>query len=122
MNNVNRIKSKVEQIERLVSEIKQELESLAQEKPAEAVKIRRKEIIPPDEELKLEHEKLFNDFMNQDQQKINEFISGKSKNYLKSFCKVNNLPLDTTKLSKDKIAAEVIQWMAQRKAISQKIT
>ena len=119
---MDRIKSKVEQIERLVSELKQELENLAQEKPREAVKIRKKEIIPPDEELKLEHEKLFSDFMNQDHKKINEFVTGKSKNYLKSFCKVNNLPLDTTKLSKEKISAEVIQWMAQRKAISQKIT
>jgi hypothetical protein len=129
MNDVNRLITKVAQVERLLSEVQKQLLEIheeldAQEKKAQAnlAKEPTPEEIPPEEILRSEYEGLFQAFMNNNTQEIRDFIKGKSKNYLKSFCKINNLPMDTTKTSKDKIADETLQWMRQRKAIGHKPT
>lgn len=120
MNRIDRVKAKIEQIERLLAEVKDELETLGKESQSQPKKIRTQESLPSEEELQAEYAKLYQEFVAKNSKVIEEFIKGKSKIYLKGFCKANNLPLDTTKVSKDRIADEVMQWMAQRKAITKK--
>ena len=67
-------------------------------------------------------EKLYEEFVVKNFKSIKEFINGRSKIYLKAFCQANRLPIDTAKVSKDRIVDEVMRWMAQRKAISKKVT
>ncbi|MGQ9458116.1 MAG: hypothetical protein ACUVS5_07505 [Anaerolineae bacterium] len=124
MNRVEIIKRKIEQIESLLAEIKGELEVLGKEGETKPRKQRRvKEGLPSDEELQLEYNKLYQEFITSNSRVVvEEFIKGKSKAYLKAFCRANALTVDTTKVSKDKIADVVIQWLAQRKAITQKAT
>jgi len=123
MNRIDSIKVKVERIENLLAEIKRELETLSKEEDIKRVKQRRtKETLPSDEELRSEYDRLYQEFIASNSKAVEEFIKGKSKAYLKAFCKANNLPVDTTKVSKDGIVDIVLQWMAQRKAITQKTT
>ena len=120
MNRIERIKAKIDQMGKLLIEVKDELETLGKESPSLPKKIRKEEPLPPQEHLQAEYGRLYKEFMANNANGIKDFIKSKSKAYLKAFCKTNNLPLDTTKVSKDKIADEVIQWMAQRKAITMK--
>lgn len=123
MNKVEIVKKKIEQIESLLAEIKGELEALSKEDETKPRKQRQaEEVLPSDEELRLEYDKLYQEFITSNSRVVvvKEFIKSKSKAYLKAFCRANNLPVDTTKVSKDRIADVVIQWMAQRKAITQR--
>lgn len=123
MNKVEIVKKKIEQIESLLAEIKGELEALSKEDETKPRKQRQaEEVLPSDEELRLEYDKLYQEFITSNSRVVvvEEFIKSKSKAYLKAFCRANNLPVDTTKVSKDRIADVVIQWMAQRKAITQR--
>lgn len=122
MDRINAIKAKLEKIESLLFEIKSELEILSKEADSKPKKPIKEEILPSDEELKSEYNGLYQEFIKSNLNCIHEFIEGKSKVYLKNFCRANNLPIDTTKASKNKIAEVVMQWMAQRKAITQKAT
>jgi len=123
MNRVNLIRSKIEQIEKLLIEVKNELEILGKESQFQPKKLQTEESLPSEQELKAEYEKLYEEFITKNSKDIiTEFVKGKNKIYLKAFCKANNLPLDTTKVSKERIADEVIQWMVQRKAITKKAT
>jgi hypothetical protein len=120
MNSIDRIRTKIEGIEKLLTEVKIELEVMSKETKPHQQKSTKNEPLPSMEDLRSEHEKLYEEFLARNFKAIEEFIKGKSKYYLKAFCKANNLPLDTTKVSKDGIAKEIIQWMAQRKAITKK--
>lgn len=122
MNEIDSIKAKIEQIENLLVEIKIKLETFGKKAEAKQVRTRADEPLPPDEHLRAEYENLYEQFIGTNSKAIEEFIRGKSKNYLKAFCKANSLPVDTTKVSKGDIAKEVFQWMAQRKAITKKAT
>jgi len=123
MKRVDTIKQKVERIEGLLAEIKKELEILSKEEQTKQRRQRRtEETLPSDEELRSEHDRLYQEFIATNSKAIKEFIKGKSKDYLRAFCKANNLPVDTTKASKDRIVDIVMQWMAQRKVITQKST
>lgn len=123
MNKIETIKKKMERIEELLAEIKSELEALSKEGEAKPKKQRQaEEVIPSDDELRLEYDRLYQDFIASSSRVVEEFIKGKSKTYLKAFCRANNLPVDTTKVSKAGIVDIVLQWMAQRKAITQKAT
>lgn len=122
MNKVEIIKKKIDQIEGLLVEIKGELETLSKENEPRPRRQQAEEILPSDEELRLEYDRLYQEFVVSNSRAIEEFIQGKSKIYLKAFCRVNNLPIDTTKVSKSRIVDIVMQWMAQRKAITQKAT
>lgn len=118
MKNKNLIKEKIDQIERLLIEIKSELEIINDVSQFQSKKIPVIENFPSDEEMRSQYEKLYNEFITKNSDVIKEFIKQKGKSYLKVFCKANNLPLDTTKLSKEKIVDVVMQWMVQRKAIT----
>jgi hypothetical protein len=122
MNKIDNIKAKIEQIESLLAVIKNELETLSKEGKVKPKKSHTEEPLPSEEELRAEYEKLYEAFIFTNPKAIEEFIKGKSKNYLRVFCKANNLPVDTTKVSKEGIAKEVFQWMVQRKAITKKAT
>ena len=116
-----KVKAKIEQIERLLSEVKTEIESLGMAEQTSTINATSSVApVPSEKELQHEFEKLYEAFEIKNIEAIKLFIKGKDKNYLKFFCRANSLPLDTTKISKDSIAEEVIQWMAQRKAITQK--
>lgn len=123
MDKIDRLKKKIEQIEALLVEIKSELEALSKEgeiKLNKQLQTETETTIPSNDELRLEYDRLYQDFIASNTRAIEEFIKGKSKTYLKNFCRANNLPVDTTKISKTRIVDIVLQWMAQRKAITQK--
>lgn len=123
MNKLETIKKKIEQIEELLAEIKGEVESLSQEHTPRQTKAQQTvEVLPSDEELRSEYDRLYQDFVSLHSGTVEDFIKSKSKDYLKAFCRANNLPVDTTKVSKARIVEVVLQWMAQRKAITQKTT
>ncbi|HXF68874.1 MAG TPA: hypothetical protein VNK89_03630 [Thermoflexus sp.] len=123
MNRLEIIKRKIEQVEELLAEIKREVEALSKENESRQTKTRQpEEVLPSDEELRSEYDRLYQDFISSGSGAVEEFIKSKSKTYLKAFCRANNLPVDTTKVSKARIVDVVLQWMAQRKALTQKIT
>lgn len=123
MNTFDHIRKNIEQIEKLLSKVRADLETLSKEKASELKKPAEKiEKLPSEEELQQEYEKLYEEIIRGNPNAIEEFIKSKTKTYLKAFCKANNLPIDTTKVSKDEIVKEVTQWMAQRKAITKKAT
>lgn len=119
MKRINTIKTKIEKIEKLFLEVKSELEIVCKEMEQPSKKPRTQGVIlPTDTELREEFERLYKQFIAGNSRAVVEFIKSKSKNYLKVFCKANNVPVDTTKVSKEGIIAEVTQWYAQRKAIT----
>lgn len=123
MNKIRLIKKKIEQIEGLLFEITNELEAFDKEIEGKRMKQRyAEESIPSDEELRLEYDRLYQDYIASNVRAVEEFIKGKNKTYLKAFCRANNLVIDTSKESKNRIVDVVLQWMAQRKAITQKAT
>ncbi|MFN3284316.1 MAG: hypothetical protein ACK40Q_08820, partial [Pseudothermotoga sp.] len=104
MKRVDTIKKKIEQIEDLLAEIKGELEALSEKGEAKPKKQRQaEEVIPSYDELRLEYDRLYQDFIASNSRAVEEFIKGKSKTYLKAFCRANNLDVDTTKVSKSRI-------------------
>jgi len=123
MNRLETIKKKIEQVEELLIEIKGEVEALSKENESRQTKSRQpEEDLPSDDELRSEYDRLYQDFISSNSGAVEEFIKSKSKTYLKAFCRANNLPVDITKVSKAKIVDVVLQWMAQRKAITQRAT
>ncbi len=122
MNRINSIRAKIERIKSLLAEIVVELETLSKEGKAQVKKVHKEEPLPSEKELRTEYETLYKEFTGKGSKAIEEFIKAKSKIYLKAFCKANNLPVDTTKVSKDGIIKEIMQWFAQRQAITKKAT
>ncbi len=120
MEPIERIKEKILQIEKLLAEIRSELDLHSSSGTAIPVKISKIEQIPDSEILKNEYENLYREFAAGKQGVLINYIKTKSKLYLKAFCKVNSIPVDTTKVSKDKIIEELLQWMRQRQAITNK--
>lgn len=123
MSRLETIKKKIEQVEKLLTDIKGAVEALSKENESRKTKAGQPaEVLPSDEELRLEYDRLYQDFISSNSGVVEEFVKSKSKTYLKAFCRANNLPVDITKASKAKIVNVVLQWMAQRKAITQKTT
>jgi hypothetical protein len=142
MKSLDRSGAKIKEIEKLLAEVKDKLKKLPKEDlprqeswttentpvSREKSKAELKNEIPISESLlsesalRNEYERLYGQFTSRKFEPVRDFIRGKSKNYLKSFCKANNLPIDAAKASKDKIAEEVMQWMARRNAITKKFT
>ncbi|MBM3333717.1 hypothetical protein FJY63_03560 [Candidatus Sumerlaeota bacterium] len=120
MDTIGRVKTKISKIEKLVSELKVELETLASANQRQPTNVQTMEILPSEMALQSEYEKLYQQFIARNFDGIRIFLKKKSARYLTSFCRANRLPLDTTKLSKDKIADEIMQWMAQREVIAKK--
>jgi len=118
MNKIEKIKSQIEKLESIINEIKNELNNIS----TVSDNTPKKEIQIPEEDLHRDYELLFNKFLSGDVDFIRAFIKNKDKNYLKVFCKSNNLPVDISKASKDDIFNTVIQWFVQRKVILKKVT
>lgn len=120
MSNIDNIKRKVKQIERLLLEVKIELEKLDKEKPSKPKKSVEEEKLPSVEELKHEYEKLYDAISRDNISVMEEFIESKGKKYLKVFCEANNLPINISSVSKKGIVKEVSQSLLQRRAITKK--
>ena len=122
MSRIDRVKTKIQQIEKLMAEVKGEIEAIAKETQSQPKKVHAEELLPSEEQLREEYGRLYEEFMVRNFKAIEEFIKNKSKTYLKVFCRANNLPLDATKVSKVGIVDEVMKWMAQREVITKKAT
>lgn len=142
MKGIDQSRTKIKEIENLLAEVKERLKTLGKESKSRQEKtipepplfskeelekrleerISVMEILPSEEELQTEYEKLYEEFAAKNFRSIKEFINRKSKIYLKAFCKANKLPIDAAKVSKERIIEEVMQWIAQRKAITKKVT
>lgn len=140
MTGIDKSRTKIKEIEKLLAEIKDRLKTLSKESRSQQKRViteadlfSKEELekgheekiyarLPSEEELQTEYEKLYEEFVVKNFKSIKEFINRRSKIYLKGFCQANRLPIDTAKVSKDRIVDEVMRWMAQRKAISKKVT
>ena len=118
-NRIERIITKIERIEVLCAEVRAELQALKQETVTKARRTTKKEEIPSEAECKEEFNRLYELFLAGNAEAVEKFVMSKTKIYLKAFCKANDLPADTAKLAKKRIADEVLKWFAQRKAITQ---
>jgi hypothetical protein len=121
MKNIDNIRKKIGTIENLLQQIKSELDVISIEKPPQKKTVLKEEDLS-DELLKERYEKLYEKFTSGLNPEIADFIKSKSKKYLSSFCRANNVPVDANKKSKEFILNEVLQWFAQRKAITKKAT
>jgi len=118
VSSTDRINAKIDQIERLLAEIREQVKTVSKEGESQPRRVRGGGALPSDEVFRAEYERLYEEFIGRNLMAVEGFIKAKTKVYLQAFCKANNLPVDAAKLRKDKIASEVMQWMAQRKAIT----
>jgi hypothetical protein len=124
---------KLKDVDRLLSEVKAKIkelkkgEAIPYEKVAprakaatkiadRTVKHRKRAIQGID--LKAEYEELYQGFVSGKNDTIRDYIMGRDKEFLKEFCRVNNLPVDAARASKHIILEQVMLWMSRRKAIS----
>jgi uncharacterized protein Yka (UPF0111/DUF47 family) len=122
MDKKTRVLDKIAQIEKLIDEIKRDLTSLGEEQQVlPRKKMGKEEVIPSQEELRNLYEQFYEYFLVNRREEIIKAIEKKTKKFLASFCKANNLPIDGSKASKKKISEEVINWLSQRKAITKEV-
>ncbi len=109
----------MERIENLCAEVRAELDELSKELETQAKKGQRKEItLPTDKDCQEKFSHLYKEYLAGNSKAVEEFVNNNSKDYLKVFCKANNIPVDIKKVSKEQIAKEIVQRLAQRKAIT----
>lgn len=122
MSLFNKIENKISKIENLLNELKQDLDiiRIKVEKKSEK-KHPKSEVMPNVEELKALYDELYDLFMHGKHDEIMIALNQKSKKFLTAFCRANNLPIDSSKSSKKKIAEEVINWLSQRMAITKEV-
>ena len=121
MKSINKIISKIEKIEKLLIEVKEELKQITFEQKSEKKEAKREERNWDFKSLQSEFDNLYQKYIDKnDTSIVNDFVNEKDVVYLKDFCKANNISLDSKKVSKDKIAEEVLKWFGQRKAISKR--
>jgi len=120
MDKIERIQTKIEKIKILFVEVMNELNELKQEAEEDRSKKMPKDNVslPTEEECRMEYDRLFQEYLSGNPQAVKKFVAEKPKNYLKIFSKANNLSVDAQKASKERITKEIIQWLAQRKAIT----
>jgi len=123
MNRIEKIKLKIQKLDKLLTELKNEVQLLDNELQKKKNKrvIKKQKDIPSIDVLKSEYEDLYKLFLNQNSKVVNDFIASKDRVYLIELCKANNIVLDSSKRSQTKMAEEIIQWFVQRKAITKKI-
>ncbi len=121
MKSINKIIAKIEKIEKLLNEVKEELKLITSEQNPEKKETKKEERNLNHNSLQSEFDNLYQKYIAQnDSSIINDFVNEKDVLYLKDFCKANNISLDSKKVSKDKIANEILKWFTQRKAISKR--
>lgn len=113
--NKKAILKKIQQIESLLKEVKRELNA------REAKGQLKKMVETPKEKLIEEYDKLYSEYLLRGSDAVIDFVKNHKKDYLKIFCKANNLSV-TSKTPKRQIVEEIIRWFKQRKVITQKIT
>lgn len=121
MNKNQKLISKIEKIEKLLSEIKEEIKILESDDTELKEKPKKEKQTYAINYLREDFDNLYKEFIAKNSTVVNEFVNEKSIKYLKEFCRSNNISLDSTKTSKDKIANEIIQWFVRRKVISKRI-
>ncbi|HMN18192.1 MAG: hypothetical protein WA440_06500 [Ignavibacteriaceae bacterium] len=122
MKSLNKIISKIEKIEKLLNEVKEELKQITAEEVSEKKETKKEERNWDYKSLQSEFDNLYQRYINSNNTTIiNGFVNEKDVIYLKDFCKANNISLDSKKVSKDKIAEEILKWFSQRKAISKRL-
>lgn len=119
MSHISNIRKKIAAIESALGDLKSELDSLEQEKHASPTKPSRpKAVLPSQDELKEFYNSLYSKFVGGNSKETYDLLKAKSVAYLGAFCKVNQLPIDIKKVSKEEAISSIIQWLAQRKAIT----
>jgi DNA repair exonuclease SbcCD ATPase subunit len=118
---LSNIKAKLSKIEELIREIRNDLDDLGKEPTRSEIRKQPKQLPPDEGELRDAMEKLYQEFISGDHHQVQSFLSAQSKSYLAAFCKANSLSIDTTRQSKDQVVEQVMQWLAQRRAISKPI-
>ena len=119
MNQIDRIRAKIKQIETLCAEVMTQLESLEKAQDSQPKKPTKEETtLPTEADCLAEFDRLYQAYLAGNPSAVEEFVREKSKDYLRVFCKVNNLSVDTKRASKERVASEILQWLAQRKAIT----
>ena len=119
MRQYEKLFSKIEKIEKLLNELKGEINFVKTEEINTTDK-KEKPILTVDS-LKTDFDNLYLDFINKDSFVVGKFVNEKEFLYLKEFCKANNITLYSKKMSKEKIKNEIVRWFMQRKAISKRI-
>lgn len=119
MSHISIIRKKIAAIESALSELKSQLDALEQEKHASPTKPSRpKAQLPSQNELKEFYDTLYAKFVAGNSKEPYDLLKTRSVAYLAAFCKVNQLPIDIKKVSKEEAISSIIQWLAQRKAIT----
>ena len=118
---IKKIKNRIEKIEKLLAEIKKEVDNL--DTSPKATNKSRKREKPKFEREKLisDYKELYGKYLKSGPKIVKEFINSNKKVYIEMLCKANNLPIDAHNLSKDNIAKEIIGWMNQARVISSKV-
>lgn len=121
MKSLNKIISKIEKIEKLLNDVKEELRQITSEEVSEKKETKKEERNWDNKSLQSDFDNLYQKYIGKnDSTIVSNFANEKDVIYLKDFCKANNISLDSKKVSKDKIADEILKWFAQRKAISKR--
>jgi len=120
MNQIERVQSKVEQIEILFHELRQELDVLRIEwERVNMAKAKRKESpLPTEAEAQQDFSRLYAAYLEGNTVPITDFVNENSKDYLSAFFRWNNIAVDTKRIPKKDFVKEIIQRFAQRKAIT----
>ena len=132
MSEIIQSRKKMREVTSLLSEVKTRLKELGKERKEtqyqpEALKpivrnekIRIKDSRPVD--FKEAYEELYNAFITRDFDGVRDFIKSKDRPYLKELCKANSLSVDGGRASRDKVIEEVFRLMAQRRAVTKRLT
>lgn len=118
MNKIQKIQAKIQKIQTLCAEVLNELEELQREDTSNRSQQPTNIDFPSEEECREAFDHLYELYQSGNPKAIDDFVSEKSKDYLKVFCKVNSLSADVKKVAKQKLVDEIRQWFAQRKALT----
>ncbi len=119
---IKNIRKKLNKISGLLSEIDEEFKKIDPEKPLatkrkQPRRLKKQIPMPSLEEFKQIYMELYSQFTKNNPGVVEEFVKAHTKDYLNAFCKANSLPIKA-KESKGKIAKQIGQWFAQKKAIT----
>jgi hypothetical protein len=115
MNNMQLILDKIRLLRRTLTELHTAVVSLEGGRTKAKT---RQGALPDEKQLKAEYEDLYRHFLEAQTDVVGEFVTAKKKPYLMVFFRVNNLPIDLKRVSKEAAAQQLRNWLSQRKAIT----
>jgi len=120
MQKLERIRAKIEKIETLCIELRADLDALQTDDSARGTgkAVRQNAVPPTKEESQIEFERLYKEYLAGNSASVSRFVDQHTKDYLKAFCKANSLPVDIKNTPKQQLGDLILQWLAQRKAIT----